>query len=153
MREKRVMVVGPAGSGKSTLVQALEGEAGPVSGTPQVRYGRRTIDCPGAYLENRGMYCHLLALAQDAACLLLVMAADRPEQIYSPGFSRAFGRPAAGVVTKMDLAPEGEALCRARLRRAGVDGPIFSVCVPTGQGVGALLDYLAPLLRKEDSAG
>ena len=87
------MIIGPAGCGKSTLAQALEECEKAVRKTPEVLYGERTIDCPGAYVENRGMYHHLIALAQDASQLVLVMDAARPADVYSHNFAGAFSKP------------------------------------------------------------
>lgn len=149
MRKKRIMVIGAAGCGKSALVQALEGPGAALKRAAMPVYGARTILCPGAYVENVHMYRHLIALAQDASCVLAVISAAGGFSCYSPGFVRALGRPSAGVVTKTELAPENEEPCRNALRLAGVQGPIFSVNPLEHDSLPELEAYLLPFGREK----
>ena len=71
MRKKRIMVIGPKGCGKTTLVNSINDYDGPLRRTQDTIYGRETIDVPSAYIENAWMYKHMIALAQDAWCILL----------------------------------------------------------------------------------
>jgi len=148
MRKKRVLVIGPAGCGKTALVQALEGRCAPPRKMAAPVYGKMTIDCPSAYLENPCMYKHLIALAQDAAHVLLLLDAAGKTDVYSPGFARIFGKPAAGVLTKLDLAPEKEERCRKRLYQTGAS-PIFCLNAPKGTGVEEIKTYLLGTGREE----
>ena len=66
MRKKRIMVIGPKGCGKTTLVNSINDYDGPLRRTQDTIYGRKTIDVPSAYIENAWMYKHMIALAQDA---------------------------------------------------------------------------------------
>ena len=144
MRKKRIMVIGAAGCGKSALARALEGPGTALRGAAMPVYGARTIVCPGAYIENVHMYRHLIALAQDASCVLAVLRAAGGPSRYSPGFLRALGRPSAGVVTGTSLALEEEASCQNALRLAGVEGPIFSVNPLEDASLEELEAYLLP---------
>lgn len=151
MRKKRVMVIGSAGCGKSSLIQFLEGRYAPLRKAPEPIYGEKTIDCPGGYVENTYMYKHLIAIAQDASHVVLVIDASKQMDVYSPGFAQVLGKPTVGVITKLDLAPENEMICRERLRRAGVQGPVFCLNASEGTGVQAIKGYLFHPEREEAS--
>lgn len=153
MRKKRVMVVGPSRCGKTTLIRALEDDPCPPRRTPDMIYGKRTMDCPGSYVENADMYKHLIAASQDASHVLVLVDQSRPIDIYSPKFAQAFTKPVIGVITKVDLAPENEESCLRQLRLIGVGEPIFRVSVPTGVGIAELKEYLFGPAKNDDSKG
>ena len=67
------MVIGPSQCGKTTLVRALEEDDRPLRRTPDLIYGKRTMDCPGSYVENADMYKHLIAASQDASHVLILI--------------------------------------------------------------------------------
>ena len=98
MRKKRIMVIGPRGCGKTTLVNYINDYDGPLRKTQDTIYGRETIDVPGAYIENAWMYKHMIALAQDAWCILLLLDQSRTAEVYSHGFARTFRCPVIGVI-------------------------------------------------------
>ena len=87
------MVIGPSRCGKTTLVRALEEDGRPLRRTPDLIYGKRTMDCPGSYVENADMYKHLIAASQDASHVLILVDQSRPVDIYSPNFARVFTKP------------------------------------------------------------
>jgi ethanolamine utilization protein EutP len=140
--KKRVMVVGPTGCGKTALVNALNNYTGPLKRTQNIIYGENTIDVPGAYIENASMYCHLIATAQTASHVLLLVDQSRVIEVYPPGFAKPFTCPVLGVVTKTDLMPEKAQLCLRQLKRIGISEPYFWVCVSDGTGVAALKQHL-----------
>ncbi|WP_273484132.1 EutP/PduV family microcompartment system protein [Desulforamulus ruminis] len=140
--KKRIMVVGPGQSGKSTLIDVLNDCAGPLRKTQDVIYGQRTIDTPSSYIENPFMYKYLIAIAQTASHVLLLVDQSRPVEVYPPGFAKSFNRPVIGVINKIDLAPENARLCMQQLKRAGVLEPYFRISLKDHEGVKALKDYL-----------
>ncbi len=142
MRKKRVMIVGPTGCGKTSLAKALEEQPMLLRKAPEPIYGERTIDCPGAYLENVWMYKHLITLAQDASHVLLIMDAASQTDLYSPNFAQVMVKPVTGIITKLDVAPENEEFCRERLRQVGVRGEVFCVNAQEKIGVQELKAYL-----------
>lgn len=150
MRKKRVLLVGPRGCGKTALARLLEGTGGAPRRAPETVYGARTIDSPGAYIENAGMYRHLIALAQDAFEVLLLMEAGTRPGPYPPNFAQVFGKPVTGVITKIDLAPDQGDFCRERLRQAGVAGAVFLTDAVRGTGIPELRDYLFGPRRNQD---
>lgn len=142
MRKKRIMVIGPSRCGKTTLVNALNSYDGPLKRTPDLIYGKNTIDVPSAYLENSWMYKHIIAAAQDASHVLILVDQSNCNEIYSHGFAKSFRCPVIGVITKCDLIPENEEKCLRQLKNVGVSEPYFNISFPMGIGIDALKKYL-----------
>lgn len=142
MRKKRVMVIGPTGCGKTTLVNAFNNYDGPLRKTQNLIYGENTIDVPGSYIENAWMYKHLIAAAQDASHVLILVDQSRCMDVYSPGFAKVFRCPVIGVITKCDLIEQNEDLCIRQLEKMGVAEPYYRISVPNGTGIEALKEYL-----------
>lgn len=142
MKRKRIMIVGPARVGKTALANAIEGEARPLKRTQDTIYRARTLEVPSGYLENTWMYQHLIALGQDAWCLLVLIDQSRPVERYAPGFVQSFRLPVVGVITHCDKSPENRPLVEAQLARTGVRPPFFAVDLESGTGVEALLTHL-----------
>jgi len=149
MRKKRIMVIGPRGCGKTTLVNSLNDYAGPLSKTQDTIYGKNTIDVPSAYIENEWMYKHIIALAQDAWCVLLLLDQSRTTEVYSHGFAKAIRCPVVGVISKCDLKEENRPICVRQMGSIGVDEPYFDVSVPEGIGIDELKSYLLKLKERK----
>ncbi|WP_029159465.1 EutP/PduV family microcompartment system protein [Clostridium scatologenes] len=142
MRKKRIMVIGPSRCGKTTLVNALNDYDGPLRKTPDLIYGKNTIDVPGAYIENAWMYKHIIAAAQDAAYVLILIDQSNCTEIYSPGFAKSFRCPVIGVITKCDLMLENKEKCVRQLKNIGILEPYFYTSFKVGTGIDALKKYL-----------
>lgn len=142
MRKKRIMVIGPGSSGKTSLVNALNDFQGPLRKTQDMIYGKNTIDVPGSYIENSWMYKHIIAAAQDASHVLILMDQSRCTHVYSPGFAKVFRCPVIGVITKAGLAEENEAECISQLKQIGIEEPYFRVNIPSGMGIEELKNHL-----------
>lgn len=136
------MVIGPTNCGKTTLVNMLNDYEGPLRKTQDIIYGKNTIDVPGSYIENPWMYKHLIAAAQDASHVLILVDQSRCANVYSPGFAKAFRCPVIGVITKIDLMVENEDLCLRKLKQIGVWEPYYKISVTSGTGMMALKEYL-----------
>jgi len=136
------MVIGPSRCGKTTLVNALNNYDGPLKRTPDLIYGKNTIDVPSAYLENAWMYKHIIAAAQDASHVLILINQSNCTEIYSHGFAKSFRCPVIGVITKCDLIPENEEKCSQQLKNIGVSEPYFNISFKVGTGIDALKKYL-----------
>lgn len=145
MKKKRIMIIGPSRSGKTSLANVLEEEARPLKRTHDTIYRKRTLEIPSAYLENTWMYSHLIALAQDAWCILMLVDQSQETDIYSPGFATAFRVPIVGVISKCDLAPEKRAQAEDALARIGAASAIFAVSAVTLEGMDQLKQYLEKL--------
>ncbi|EPY2307919.1 EutP/PduV family microcompartment system protein [Clostridium sporogenes] len=142
MRKKRIMVIGPSRCGKTTLVNALNDYDGPLRRTPDLIYGKNTIDVPGSYIENAWMYKHIIAAAQDASCVLILVDQSNCTEIYSHGFAKSFRCPVIGVITKCDLMPKNKEKCEMQLKKIGVSEPYFHISFEMGTGIDALKKYL-----------
>lgn len=127
MRKKRVMIIGAGKSGKSTIAGWLDGIDELPKKVANIRYGPRTIDIPGGYLECPWMHRHLIDSANDALCILMLVDQSRCRNIYPPGFAKAFRAPVLGVITKSDLDLEKRALCEQQLKQAGVQRPYYNI--------------------------
>ena len=142
MKKKRIMVIGPTGCGKTSLVNALNDEGGPLRRTQTIIYGNRTMDVPGSYIENAGMYKHIIASAQQASHVLILVDPSKCSEVYSPGFAKAFKKPVIGVITKCDLTAENLGCCLRQLKMIGVEAPYFQVSVLNGEGLEALKEAI-----------
>ncbi|SKA76004.1 ethanolamine utilization protein EutP [Caloramator quimbayensis] len=142
MRKKRIMVIGPTKCGKTTLVNSLNDYDGPLRKTQDVIYGKNTIDVPGSYIENTWMYKHLIAIAQDASHVLILIDQSNCTDVYSPNFAKAFICPVIGVITKVDLMKENEERCIRLLKQIGILEPYYKISVPGGIGITDLKEYL-----------
>ncbi|WP_088189624.1 EutP/PduV family microcompartment system protein [Desulfosporosinus sp. FKA] len=140
--KKRIMVVGPTQAGKSTLANLLNDTDRPLRKTQDVIYGKNTIDTPGSYIENASMYKYLIATAQTASHVLILLDSSRPVDVYPPGFAKTFTCPVIGVITKKDLGLENVNLCIQKLSGIGVSKPYFLVSLNDNTGAAALKTYL-----------
>lgn len=142
MKKKRIMIIGPSRCGKTTLVNALNHYDGPLRRTPDLIYGKNTIDVPGSYIENAWMYKHIIAAAQDASHVLILVDQSNCTEIYSHGFAKSFRCPVIGVITKCDSMPENKEKCIRQLKNIGVSEPYFHISFTMGTGIYALKKYL-----------
>jgi len=140
--KKRMMIVGPTQSGKSTLANSLNDSTRLLKKTQDVIYGKNTMDTPGSYIENPFMYKYLIATAQTASHVLMLIDQSRLIEVYPPGFAKSFNCPVIGVITKTDLAPEKANLSIQQLKRIGIIELYFWISLKDNKGVEALKQYL-----------
>jgi len=140
--KKRIMIVGPTQSGKSTLTNALNDSTRPLKKTQDVIYGKNAIDTPGSYIENASMYKYLISTAQAASHVLILVDQSRLIEVYPPGFAKSFTCPVIGVITKTDLSPENSNLCIQQLKKIGIREPYFWISIKENTGVESLKQYL-----------
>lgn len=140
--KKRIMIVGPTQSGKSTLANVLNDSSRPLKKTQDIIYGKNTIDTPSSYLENPSMYKYLIATAQTASHLLILVDQSKLIEVYPPAFAKSFNCPVLGVITKIDLAQEFADLSIQQLKRIGVNEPYFRISLKDNNGVEALKQYI-----------
>jgi len=135
--------MGMSGCGKTTLIQALHGEALRYDKTQTVERHLQFIDTPGEYMERRYLYRALIVTAADAEVIGLVQDVGRDASWIPPAFATTFAKPVFGIVTKTDLAHSVREIAHARaaLVGAGAD-PVFEVSALDGVGLAPLWDYL-----------
>lgn len=97
--KKRILIVGPQGSGSETIAQALEASSTPIRKMANIRYTKKTIIVPNPYLESPWMHKHIIALQQEASIALFLLPIQSPKKSYPPNFSKVFRIPVIGIVT------------------------------------------------------
>lgn len=136
------MVIGPGNSGKTSLVNELNDHKGNLRKTQDIIYGKNTIDVPGSYIENTWMYKHIIAAAQDASHVLILVDQSDCKNVYSPGFAKIFRCPVLGIITKADISLNKEDECIRQLKEMGVKEPYFKISTISGAGLQALKQEL-----------
>ena len=142
MRKKRIMLIGAGGSGKTSLANVLNGIEGPARRTQNMVYGEKTLDVPGVYLESPWMHKHMIAAAQDASHVLMLVRQSSCRESYPPGFAKAFRVPVIGVITGSGEKPENDGWCIRQLRKTGVLGPCFHINLRDKTGLCELMEAL-----------
>lgn len=135
--------MGAIGCGKTTLCQALRGEEIKYDKTQAVSFYPEMIDTPGEFILHRSYYSALTITAADAQVIGLVQSASEQEQVFSPGFGAIFPKEIIGIITKIDLAKDQNAIDRVvgQLKAAGAS-KIFKVSIVKGQGIEELSEHL-----------
>ncbi|AXJ13847.1 EutP/PduV family microcompartment system protein [Streptococcus pluranimalium] len=139
---KKIMLLGPIGHGKTTLIQALTHKEITYDKTQDVIYSDNFIDTPGEFVQHRRYNVALQATSQDASLIIFLLNPRIRSQIYAPGYAASFNKPVIGVINHIDLA-ETEDIDRAinQLRLAGVK-KIFKVSPISRVGLDELGKFL-----------
>lgn len=130
------MLVGKTGAGKTSFTQAMQGEDLVYKKTQAVNIVNNAIDTPGEFVENRNLYRALITSGADAEVIVLVQDCTDDTCMFAPGFATMFGKPTVGLVSKVDIAENDEAIEQARekLELAGCDR-IFYISNKDRRGV------------------
>jgi ethanolamine utilization protein EutP len=138
---KKIILMGRVASGKTTLTQALRGEAIHYHKTQYIRHTDVIIDTPGEYAETQHLGRALALYTYEADVVGLLLSATEPYSLYPPCVTSCCNRPVIGIVTH--IHDEGGDPDRAErwLRLAGCK-TVFHVDSTTGEGVRGILDYL-----------
>lgn len=138
----KVMVIGPVGAGKTSLIRALQKDDRRVDKTQCIDFADGAIDTPGEYAQIPRFYPALLVTAVEAALILVVQDATDCGMSLPPGFANLFPRPVVGVVTKIDDPRADRKRAEARLSETGVSSILFCVSAYSGEGLTDLRAYL-----------
>ena len=84
------------------------------------------------------MVQHLIAEAQNASHVLMLVDQTKTREVYSPGFALAFRAPVIGVITKAGKSREQLERCEKELLKAGVQPPFYRVVFPSREGLDEL---------------
>jgi ethanolamine utilization protein EutP len=139
--KKPIMLVGPTGSGKSTLIKVLNREEGGVKKTESIVYSPYAIDTPGEMMHIPFLYNALILNSARASLVLFLISAKRYPRLPAK-IALALKVPAIGIVSQIDGADEtGIRRAAATLGVAGLK-TIFNVSSVTGEGIAALREYI-----------
>ena len=136
------MIIGPSKSGKTTIANYINNYKGPLKRVADVIYSNETIDVPSSYIENSSMYKHIIALAQDAKKILILVDQSNCTEVYSQGFALSFSCEVIGAITKADIACGNREKCLKQLKKIGVIEPYFIIDSNDEQGISRLKEYL-----------
>ena len=138
---KKIILMGRVASGKTTLTQALRGEAIHYHKTQYIRHTDIIIDTPGEYAETQHLGRALALYTYEADVVGLLLSATEPYSLYPPCVTSCCNRPVIGIVTHTDVLGGDPERAERWLRLAGCR-TIFRVNGTTGDGVRDILDYL-----------
>jgi len=140
---KKVMLVGPVGVGKTSLIHALQKDPNRVEKTQSICFYDGAIDTPGEYAQIPRFYSALMVTAMQASIVVIIQDGTDLKVSLPPGFAAMFNRPVIGVVTKIDTIGIDRVKVKSRLFEVGIKEPIFFVSAHTGEGLDDLIEYLA----------
>lgn len=139
---QKVMLIGPVGAGKTSLIHALQKDSRRVEKTQSIRFCDGAIDTPGEYAQIPRFYSALMVTAMEASKVVIIQDATDLKVSLPPGFAAMFSRPVIGVVTKIDVPGIDRVKVKSRLLQVGVKEPIFFISAHTGEGLDELVEYI-----------
>lgn len=138
---RKLILMGRSECGKTTLIQALNGEKIRYEKTQDVKHSKITIDTPGEYIQTRTLGAALAMYTFESDIVGLLASAVEPYSLYSPCVTPLANREVIGIVTKCDKPDANVELAKNWLEVAGCE-KIFCVSSYTGEGIKELLEYL-----------
>jgi ethanolamine utilization protein EutP len=146
-----LMMMGPVSCGKTTLCQYLAGLPRVYAKTQTAELVGSAIDTPGEYTENGSLRNRLMVTAADADIVLFLQDCTDRNSRFSPGQAAMFGKPAAGVITKIDLARGDDREYAEKILTMAGAFPLFAVSAVSGEGMDALRAHLDALAARPDA--
>ena len=138
---KRIILIGRAECGKTTLTQALRGHKLQYHKTQAVNRHDVVIDTPGEYAENRELARALILYSYEADVIALMLSSTEDYSLFSPNIAAGATRPVIGIVTQIDRKNARPDRAETWLRLAGCK-TVFRVSAFTGEGIEEVLEYL-----------
>ena len=139
--KKKIMFMGRSGAGKTTITQALYGEDIAYQKTQYVNYSKYIIDPPGEYIEDKQFGFALALYSYEVDVIGLILAANEPFSLYSPGTVAMATREVIGIVTQINADGANPSLAEEWLKIAGCE-KIFFVDSVTREGLDKLIAHL-----------
>lgn len=139
---KRIILIGRAECGKTTLTQALRGHKLQYQKTQSVNHHDIVIDTPGEYAENRELARALILYSYEADVIALMLSSTEEYSLYSPNIAAGATRPVIGIVTQIDRKGAHPDLAESWLHLAGCK-TVFRVSAFTGEGIPEVMEYLS----------
>ena len=138
---KRIILIGRAECGKTTLTQALRGHKLQYHKTQAVNRHDVVIDTPGEYAENRELARALILYSYEADVIALMLSSTEDYSLFSPNIAAGATRSVIGIVTQIDRKNARPDRAESWLRLAGCK-TVFRVSAFTGEGIEEVLEYL-----------
>ena len=135
------MLIGRVSAGKTSLTQALRGEALHYCKTQYINYHDTIIDTPGEYVETRQLGGALALYAYEADVVGLVLGADEPYSVFPPNITCLVNREVIGIVSGIDRKGADIERVSSWLRLSGCK-KIFPCSAYTKEGLDAIIEYL-----------
>ena len=139
-KEKRILLVGRSGCGKTTLADTITHGSATYHKTQAITRVGNFIDTPGEYMENPNYYRGIILHAYDADIVIFMIPAGDETTIFPPSFGNSLNREVIGVVSKVDTGQDVEAP-RRNLKLAGATR-IFEISVHDQESLDRLCDYI-----------
>ena len=117
----KILLIGKTGSGKTSLIQRLQGEDVIYRKTQAITFNGMFVDSPGEFLENRRLYPALMTSSVNCNIIALVQDATAINSVFPPKFASMFKKRMIGIVTKIDKKKSHPDRAEKFLRRAGTD--------------------------------
>ena len=136
---KRLLLIGRSGAGKTTLSQALRGEAIHYRKTQGMAFDDFLIDSPGEYAENHELGAALALYSYEADVVALLIAANDDYSLFPPNITCLVNREVIGIVTKIDKADPQRA--KRWLELSGCK-TVYFVNSVTGEGIDRVLSHI-----------
>ena len=136
-----MFLMGRSEAGKTSLIQAMNGEDLHYLKTQYTNLDEDTIDTPGEYAESKHFSVGLACFSFEADVVGLVQAADEPFNLFGCCLHTFILRPLIGIITKTDSAYANVPMIRQWMENAGCDR-IFEVNNKTREGIEELMAYL-----------
>lgn len=117
---KYTALIGPAASGKSTLMDVLNGESSVHAHREDCEYRGQCVELPASYIENHRMAPHIVVICNNHASeQIFLLAATAKENPYSAAFAKALPKHTVGVVTHIDAKGANVERASLWLKEAG----------------------------------
>ena len=138
---KKLILMGRSECGKTTLTQALRGDAIQYHKTQYINHYDVIIDTPGEYAENAALAKALALYTYEADVVGLLLSATENYSLYPPCVTACCNRPVIGIVTQIAHPEANVERAHNWLDLAGCY-PIYHVSSYTGEGIWQILNYL-----------
>lgn len=138
---KKIILIGKTGCGKTTLTQALKGEAIHYHKTQYIKRESLIIDTPGEYAETKTLSSGLAQYVYEADVVGLLMDSSETYSLYPPNLVSVLNREVIGIVTKIDQENTNPDQAKRWLELAGCK-KIIQISALTGEGMDLLMESL-----------
>jgi ethanolamine utilization protein EutP len=140
---KNIILIGPRGVGKTSLMQRLRELPLSYKKTQAAEYYDSIVDTPGEFIQYRRYYSALQMLTHEVDIACLCLSAEGGVNSFPPNFAQTLSKPCIGIVTHIDIIKDKRQIDRAHehLESAGVD-KIFDISSITDEGIVELKEFL-----------